>query len=278
MERLANFEKYHNYKIKLFALLIHTQNPKYAPIISQLRNEISKINETQPFYMITVVSNYDFEYIPLVGDDLIKQCITTIRNRKYSSGFVEPHFYKCLIQSIVSKDTCKSWIAYIKSRQGIFKERKIIESFFLLNRFNPHQMHFMFNIIGSSQEEIGHFTKMLKGALYNHAFLEAILKNELFQRKFFTTLMDLQKREPLLIFLIYPIILKLEGMGLRTYRVYANLKNSLEQAVSFYSHEKSKIGDVVISNCSLLIKNGIYSQKLIAFISPLISSIYFFFF
>lgn len=229
--------------------------------------------------MITVVSNYDFEYIPLVGDDLIKQCITTIRNRKHS-GFVEPHFYKCLIQSIVSKDTCKSWIAYIKSRQGIFKERKIIESFFLLDRFNPHQMHFMFNIIGSSQEEIGHFTKTLKGAFYNHAFLEEILKNELFQRKFFTTLLDLQKREPLLIFLIYPIILKLEGMGLRTYRLYANLKNSLELAVSFYSHEKNKIGDVAMTNCSFLMKNGIYSQKLIAFISPLISSILldFFFF
>ena len=274
MKRLTNFEKYHNYKIKLFALLIYTQNPKYAPVISQLRHEITKLNETQPFYMITVVSNYDFGYIPLVGDDLIKQCITTIRNRKLK-GPVEPHFYKGLVQSIVSKDTCKSWIAYLKSRQGIFKERKIIESFFLLNRFNPHQMHFMFNIIGSSQDEIGNFSKMLKGAFYNHAFLDEILRNELFQRKFFTTLMDLQKREPLLIFLIYPILLKLEGMGLRTFRLYANLKNSLELAISFYSHEKNKIGDIVISNCSLLIKNGIYSQKLVAFISPLISSIFY---
>lgn len=257
--------------------MIYTQNPKYAPFISQLRQEISKLNESQPFYMITVVSNYDFEYISLVGDDLIKQCITTLRNRKHN-GFVEPHFYKCLIQSIVSKDTCKSWIAYIKSRQGIFKERKIIESFFLLNRFNAHQMHFLFNIIGSSQEEIGQFTKVLKGAFYNHAFLEEILRNELFQRKFLTTLLDLQKSEPVLIFLVYPILLKLEGMGLKTYRIYANLKNSLEQTVSFYSHEKNKIGDILISNCSLLIKNGFYSQKLIAFISPLISSIFYLFY
>jgi len=248
-------------------LLIFSKKEKYVPLITKLKAEIIKICEDSPQYLITVIGSYDFNYYEVIGEELVKNSINNLKIKK--TWNLDPFFYKWLVFSIVSKDTEKIWMAYIKSNLGStqnkMKVKKLMENFFFVEKFNIYQIQFFFNLINLLliQKEIHNFSKILKGIFYNHTFMEEIIKNEMLQLRLFKMLNEIQRgTDPFLFFQTYFIFLKLESSGLTSFHLYVYLKNSLEHCVMHFSSEKFRIfNEIIIFNIYFLIKNGFYPKK-----------------
>lgn len=214
---------------------------------------------TEPHHLMNVIgSNFlNFKFAEYISENLFLKAIEHIQLKREKIHEVE--FFRMVFLSLQSKETIKIWYSFLSKSQNKFN--KYIESFFQFDNFNQYQIQFVLLLLKNLKKEFSSYQRILRKLYYNNAFLESLVAHETFYNQFFYLLLEIEnKSDPFNFFFIYPVLLKLENIGLKSPELYQTYQMCFEHYLKFYLENTKPMIEITVSNTLFLMKNGYYSK------------------